>query len=96
MIEQAVRQAIAEAPISSLQRMRLNMIMRNPFLRKRKEALIANVTEHLQAKQAINVVDSESGQVVEAAIEWIMIINLIIQYLPQIIELFSRFGNRNG
>jgi Mlc titration factor MtfA (ptsG expression regulator) len=90
--EQALREAIKTAPINSLQRFRLNNVMRSPFRKPAKARLLAAANEMLAEKQAITISGEGEDQVIEAAVTWVVIIGLLIEFLPVLLEILSRFG----
>jgi hypothetical protein len=66
--------------------------MRNPFRKAAKARLMEEANQHLLAAQAITISGEGEDQVVEAAIGWAAIVALIIEFLPVLLDLLSRFG----
>jgi hypothetical protein len=90
--EAAIWEAINKGQMSSLQRFRLKSIMRSPFRREAKARLIETCNNRLVEAQAITISGEGENQVVEAAIGWAAIVALIIEFLPVLLDLISRFN----
>lgn len=90
--EAVLREAIEQGGLNSWQKFRVKNILRSPFRREAKAKLLKACNQHLQEAQAITISGEGEDEVIEAAIGWAAIVALIIQFLPVLLDLISRFG----
>lgn len=90
--ESVLREAIEKGQLSSLQRFRLKNVMRSPFRKEAKAKLLEACNNRLQEAQAITISGEGENQVIEAAMGWAAIVALIIEFLPMLLDILSRFG----
>lgn len=82
--ELALLEALEKSNLRPMQKLRVRLALRyRPSVR---EEILGAVQMHCVIEGAV----TEEGTI-EPAMEWIMIIELIIKYLPTILSMFSRF-----
>lgn len=86
-VRKAVLEAVEKSDLNFREKLRIRAAM---FFRPRKrEEIEGLILEQLYVEKLVD----ENGEA-QAAVDWMMIIQLVMEWLPKIIDLINSFGAR--